>query len=276
MDARNLEVHVFRTSFVTILAALICGGIAAETIELDRCIGGKCHRNGRYDAVQITADYFIVYINADRCPGRSTHCSTSYDSFTAPDGTALETGGYVLGERTRGTIKVYVPRQYKGLYVGGINGSKRDDLLALTDFEDYSQARNVVSKQPDVETSIDMLFDMVSEAFATQDADRAAAAYAKDASYMGDGDTVRGRAAIRETFAEVFDAAREQGEELAMAFDRGERVVEGRLAYETGYFTLTRRGQQGERISRGKYVVVMRFTEGQGWSYQVDAFSLIP
>ncbi len=267
---------MFRTSFVTVAAALLCGGLVAETIELDRCIAGKCHRNGRYDSVQITDEYFIVYIDTDRCPGHDTHCPTSYESFTAPDGTALETGGYVLGERVRGTIKVYVPRQYKGLYIGGINGTKRDDLLALTDFEDYTQARNVVPKQPAVETSIDALFETVSEAFATKNAERAAAAYAEDASYLGDGDTIRGRAAIRDVFAEVFDAARERGEDLTLTFDHGERVIEGRLAYETGHFTLTRRGPKGERVSRGKHVVVMRFEEGRGWSFQVDATSTVP
>ena len=71
-------------------------------------------------------------------------------------------------------------------------------------------------------------------------------------------------------------AARDRGEELTLTFDRGERVIEGRLAYETGYFTLTRRGPQGERVSRGKHVVVMRFREGRGWSFQVDATSPVP
>ncbi len=267
---------MFKTPFATIVVALTCSGSAAETIELDRCIAGKCHRNGRYDAVQITDTHFIVYIDADRCPGHDTHCPTSYDAFTTPDGTHVDTGDYVLGKKTRDTIKVYVPRQYKGLYVKGINGSTRDDLLPLTDFEDFSRARNVVTRRPAVETSIDALFDMVSKAFETKDAERAAAAYAEDATYMGEGDTIRGRTAIREVFAGVFDRARDQGQLLTMTFERGERWVEGRLAYETGYFTLTRRGPEGERVSRGKFVVVARFTEGLGWRFQVESYSLVP
>ena len=263
---------------LAVLAFMLAGtGLVAETIELDRCIGGKCHKNGRYDSVQINPQHFIVYIDADRCPGHDTHCPTSYASFTAPDGTVVDTGDYRLGERTRATIKVYVPRQYKGLYVRGINDTKRDDFLALTDFEDFSRARDVVSKQPDVETSFDALFEMLAEAYEQKDADRAASAYGEDAAYLGPrGDTVRGRAAIREEFARLFEQANEQGDELILTFEHVERQIEGRLAYETGYYTLTRRGPEGERSSRGKFVVVARFTKGKGWSFQVDSYSPAP
>ncbi len=266
-----------RTALAALVFLLACTGLAAETIELDRCIGGKCHRNGRYDSVQITEQQFIVYIDANRCPGHNAHCPTSYASFTAPDGTALDTGEYRPGERERGTIKVYVPRQYKGLYVKGINGSERDDFLPLTDFEDFSRAREVASKQPEVETSIDALFVMLAEAYERKDADRAASAYGENASYMGPrGDTVHGRAAIREAFAGLFERANEQGDELTLTFEHVERIVEGRLAYETGYYTLTRRGPEGERSSRGKFVIVARFTKGKGWSFQVDSYSPAP
>lgn len=268
---------MFRNSLFALVLAFACTALAAETIELDRCIGGKCHRYGRWDSVQITEQHFIVYIDTDRCPGHDAHCPTSYASFTAPDGTVLDSGDYRPGERTRGTIKIYVPRQYKGLYVKGINGGKRDDFLALTDFEDFSRARDVASKQPEVETSIDALFEMLAEAHAQKDADRAASAYVEDAAYMGPrGDTVRGRTAIREAFAGLFQRAKEQGEALTLTFEHGDRVVEGRLAYETGYSTLTRRGAEGESSSRGKFVVVIRFTKGRGWGFQVDSFSPAP
>ncbi|TDI46155.1 MAG: DUF4440 domain-containing protein [Acidobacteria bacterium] len=266
-----------RTALAVLVFMLPCTGLAAETFELDRCIGGKCHRNGRYDSVQITEQHFIVYIDANRCPGHDAYCPTSYASFTAPDGTALNTGDYRLGDRTRGTIKVYVPRQYKGLYVKGINGSRRDDFLSLTDFEDFMRARDVAVRKPEIETSIDALFTLLAEAYALKDADRAASAYGENASYMGPrGDTVHGRAAIREVFAGLFEQANEQGDELTLMFEHVERVVEGRLAYETGYYTLTRRGPEGERISRGKFVVVARFTKGKGWSFQVDSYSPAP
>ncbi len=266
-----------KTALAVLVFMLACTELAAKTIELDRCIGGKCHRNGRYDSVQITEQHFIVYIDADRCPGRDTHCATSYASFTAPDGTALDTGDYRLGERTRGTIKVYVPRQYKGLYTKGINGSKRDDFLALTDFEDLTRARDVATKQSEVETSIDTLFVMLAEAYERKDADRAASAYGENAAYMGPrGDTVHGRAAIRQVFAGLFERANEQGDELTLTFEHVERVIEGRLAYETGYYTLTRRGPDGERSSRGKFVIVARFTKGKGWRFQVDSYSPAP
>ena len=263
-----------RTPLAVAVMLLVGTGLTAETIELDRCVGGKCHRNGRYDSVQINAQNFIVYIDADRCPGHDTHCPTSYDSFTAPDGTVLDTGDYRPGERTRGTIRVYVPRQYKGLYVRGINGTKRDDFLALTDFEDFSRARDVVSKKPDAEISFDALFEMLAEAYEQKDADRAAAVYGEDAAYMGPrGDTIRGRHAIRASFEELFERAKERGDELTLSFEHVERAVEGRLAYETGYYTLTRRGPEGERSSVGKFVVVARFTKGKGWSFQVDSYS---
>ena len=62
---------LFRTSPAVLAFLLICTGLAAETIEIDRCIGGKCHRNGRWDSVQITEQNFIVYIDANRCPANS-------------------------------------------------------------------------------------------------------------------------------------------------------------------------------------------------------------
>ena len=95
---------LFKTP-LAVLAFMLAGiGLVAETIELDRCIGRKCHRNGRYDSVQITEQHFIVYIDADRCPGHDNHCPTSYASFTAPDGTVVDSGDYRPGERTRATI----------------------------------------------------------------------------------------------------------------------------------------------------------------------------
>jgi ketosteroid isomerase-like protein len=101
--------------------------------------------------------------------------------------------------------------------------------------------------------------------------------YGEDAAYLGPrGDTVRGRAAIREEFAGLFERANEQGDELTLTFEHVERAIEGRLAYETGYYTLTRRGPEGERSSRGKFVVVARFTKGKGWSFQVDSYSPAP
>ncbi len=267
---------------------LSCAGVAAETIEIDRCIARKCHRNGRYDSVQIAEKHFIIYIDANRCPGHDTYCPTSYAAFTAPDGTELDSGDYVPGERTRGTIKVYVPREYKGLYVKGINDSKRDDFLSLTDFEDFSDAREFTAVKkteaarvssvaaPKVETSIDALFSTLAQAYELKDAERAASAYSDDAAYLGHGDTIRGRAAIRGMFADLFEGAEERNEALVLTFEHGERVVEGRLAYQTGYYTLKRKGPDGERASREKFVVVARFTKGIGWRFQVDSYSSAP
>jgi uncharacterized protein (TIGR02246 family) len=170
-----------------------------------------------------------------------------------------------------------VPRQYKGLYVKGINGNKRDDFLWLADFEDFTPARDVATRKPEVEISIGALFATLAEAYERKDADRAASVYGENASYMGPrGDTIHGRAAIREAFAGLFERANEQGDELTLTFEHVERIVEGRLAYETGYYTLTRRGPEGERSSRGKFVVVARFTKGKGWSFQVDSYSPAP
>jgi uncharacterized protein (TIGR02246 family) len=258
-------------------AMLMTAGLFAETIELDRCIGGKCHRNGRYDSIQITEQFFVVYIDADRCPGQDVHCATSYGEFLAPDGTPLDSGDYRPGRKTRGTIKVYVPRQYKGLYIKAIDGSGRDDFLPLTGFEDFSRVRDKETQRPDVEASIDTLFDVLAEAYKTTDADRAASVYSENAAYMGPrGDPIRGRTGIREAFAVLFEAARADGEFLILTFEHEERIVEGRLAYETGYYTLTRRGPGGERSSRGKFVFVARFVEGTGWRFQVDSHSPAP
>ena len=248
-----------------------------ETIEVDRCIAGKCHRNGRYREVLITPERFIVYIDANRCPGQDTYCPTSYAGFSAPDGTELDSGKYIPGEKTRDTIKVYVPRQYKGLYVKGINGSSRDDFLALTDFEDFSQARAVEAARPEVETSLDALFERLTEAHVDLDAMAAASAYAADASYMPqEGPAHRGREAIETMFAALFDESRERGETLRITFEHGARVIEGRVAYETGTYTLTVSGADGARSDRRKYVVVARYTKGLGWRFAVDAYSPAP
>lgn len=124
-------------------------------------------------------------------------------------------------------------------------------------------------------TDLDDVYEAFARGYAELDADLVAGLYTKDAVYLPPSSEIRrGRAQIRDGFARMFDRARARGERLAIEFDRSDRRISGDLAFEVGIFTLTRRSSgKPDRISRGKFTVVLFRGADGAWRFHVDAYS---
>ena len=74
----------------------------------------------------------------------------------------------------------------------------------------------------------------------------------------------------------MFGRAKERGERLEIRFEMLERRLASELGYEVGSYTLTRSGEDGPRVSRGKFSVVYLRAPDQGWRIHVDSSSDLP
>ena len=117
---------------LALTVAMPGGATESESIRVDICLGGKC-KNGRLHSVTVTPELFIVHINPDRC-NRRYHCPTSYESFTVEGGVPVRVRGYELGTKSTDRFTVSVPRQYKALFIHGIN---RSESFATVDLRPY-------------------------------------------------------------------------------------------------------------------------------------------
>lgn len=134
------------------------------------------------------------------------------------------------------------------------------------------------SSLPDREADIrdiGAIYERFSQAYERLDPDRAASLYTEDALYLPPGgDVRRGRSAIHKTFERFFKWAADGGFNLEITFQNVDRDIEGDLAYDVGYYTLTRRS--GEEIvsqDRGKFTVIMKRQPDDSWKFHVDAYN---
>ncbi len=278
---------------------------AGERLELDRCIGGKCRKNGRYLWVSTTADELIVYIDPHRCREFDYHCPTSYGRFAAEGGAEAIVEDYQPGSKTVDVFKVRIPRDRPVLYVYEINGSSRRDTLDLRPYlEDAGEApappaaaapptpepepappprapaaapaaaAAAAPPAPRAVQSIDDLYRSFAQAYDRLDTNLVAGLYTEDALYLGpSGEILRGRAAIAGLFDRMFRDAERSGASLSIRFESVDRSIEGPLAYDVGYYTLERSRGAERTVDRGKFTVVCKRVRGDGWRFHVDSTS---
>jgi hypothetical protein len=124
---------------------------AEETFRVKKCLGGSC-KNGRVHTVTVTGEYFIVTIDPRSCTVSHLHCPNLYGSFTVEGDEPVRVEGYEPGTRTEKMFTVYVPRQYKRLFVDGINKRKKFATIELHPYEKYvgegAAAAAVVTTRP--------------------------------------------------------------------------------------------------------------------------------
>ena len=72
---------------------------------------------------------------------RSCTRGSSYDDFTVGDLIPVRVEGYTRTEKTKIPFWVHIPRQYKKLYIRGVNSFGKNTSLDLTQFDDYVKAR---------------------------------------------------------------------------------------------------------------------------------------
>jgi uncharacterized protein (TIGR02246 family) len=246
-------------------------------VPVDECIDRKC-KAGRILSVTVTPDRYTVHVDPYACfkiPGK--YCPSSYEGFVAEDGTPFKVRGYELGKKTQTRFTVYVPRQYDVLIIRGINGSDRDEVFDLRPFEKYVPSSVTASTEPPGPVAkvgtIDDVFRAFSGALERLDAGAIAELYTDDALYLPpDGDVVRGREEIRGIFDRFFSKVSETGDGLQISFVHAKREIDDSLAYDVGYFTLTRTAGDETSVGRQKLTAVLR-RDDDGWRFQVYAYS---
>lgn len=124
----------------------------------------------------------------------------------------------------------------------------------------------------------DAIYARFSRAYEQLDPDQVADLYTEDALYLRPrGDIERGRDVIRAGFASMFERTRTAGDTLRISFERIDRHISGDLAFEVGYYTLVRTSATGdEKVSRGKFTVVLRRASDGTWRFAVDGYSPAP
>ena len=125
---------------------------------------------------------------------------------------------------------------------------------------------------------VDEPYQRFSAAYATLDADQVVQIYTEDALMLPPGgEILRGRAAIRERYADGFDSDRERGVSRRITFELVDRIVTGDVRNDYGYYTIIGRGPEGnEHRSRGKFAKVWVRRRDGVWRIRSDSYSSAP
>lgn len=149
-------------------------------------------------------------------------------------------------------------------------------LLATGIFPDSLQAQSPAN----VPAGVDAVYERMSLSYELRDADAVADLYAENALYIlpdADRDVVEGRDAIRDIFADFFEAVALQQQELSIAFRFLRQDHHGDVAYDVGYYrvSVSRKGKEMS-ASTGKFSTVLRRMDDDRWRFVVDAYSPAP
>ena len=124
-------------------------------------------------------------------------------------------------------------------------------------------------------SGIDSIYKDFSEAYRTLKPELVSSLYTKDAAYLVPGnDIMTGRENILANFSGFFKSIRESGRSMTISFHINQRMVDKKLGYDVGIYTLRyyKDGKmQGE--SKGKFVVVSVKGKDKKWRFQVDGYS---
>lgn len=125
---------------------------------------------------------------------------------------------------------------------------------------------------------IDEPYQRFATAYASLDANRVADVYTDDALMLPPGGQIlKGRAAIREQYADAFEEDRERGHTRQIAFELVDRIVSGDVRNDYGYYTITTRSRSGhEGEHRGKFAKVWQRGRDGVWRIRSDSYSSAP
>lgn len=125
---------------------------------------------------------------------------------------------------------------------------------------------------------VDEPYQRFAAAYATLDADRVAAIYTEDALMLPPGgDILKGRAAIREQYADGFDEDRKRRHTRRITFELVDRIVSGDVRNDYGYYTIIGRSPSGhESEHRGKFAKVWQRGRDGVWRIRSHSYSSVP
>jgi len=104
-----------------------------KTLNINKSIDNYV-QGGKYGKIIITPEYFKLEINP-------YVYGSSYDEFTVGNLIPVRVEGYSLSTKTSKSFWVHIPRQYKKLYITGVNSFGTNTSLDLTPFDKYLEAR---------------------------------------------------------------------------------------------------------------------------------------
>ena len=121
-------------------------------------------------------------------------------------------------------------------------------------------------------------YQRFAAAYASLDAERVSRWYTEDAFYLPPaGDMRRGRAAIRDRYAESFNSDRERRHTRRITFELVDRMTVGDLRNDVGYYTIVTADSAGhEERFRGKFLKVWRREADGVWRIREDSYSPAP
>ena len=149
-------------------------------------------------------------------------------------------------------------------------------IVALSFLNSYAQNQELtLGKGVSPHKGIDAVYAQFSEAYRTLDTGKVSALYTEDASYLPpNNDILQGREAIRPTFQGFFDWIKKEGRTMTISFQIVQRMVDSKLAYDVGIYTI-RQYKDGKEVNKGggKFVVVAVQGKDGKWLFQVDGYS---
>jgi uncharacterized protein (TIGR02246 family) len=148
-------------------------------------------------------------------------------------------------------------------------------ILAFSALSSYAQNQELTLEKGVVShKELDSVYAQFSEAYKTLDVTKVASLYTENASYLPPNNNIlHGREEIRPTFQSFFDWVKKEGRTMTISFQIVQRLVDTRLAYDVGIYTI-RQYKDGKEVSKGngKFVVVAVRDNGK-WRFQVDGYS---
>jgi uncharacterized protein (TIGR02246 family) len=133
----------------------------------------------------------------------------------------------------------------------------------------------VLEKGVKAHKEIDEVYRQFSESYRTLDAEKVISLYTETAAYLQPNDELlQGRDKVRGVFAPFFDSVKKEGRQMTISFQIFQRMVDKKLAYDVGIYTL-RSFKDGKEINtgKGKFIVVAVKEKDGKWRFQVDGYN---
>lgn len=149
-------------------------------------------------------------------------------------------------------------------------------ILALSSLNLFAQDSDLVLEKGVIpHKGIDAVYAEFSESYKSLDTTKVTGLYTENASYLPpDSNILTGREAIRPSFQSFFDWIKKESRTMTISFRIVQRMVDEKLAYDVGIFTI-RQYKDGKEVSSGSgkfFVAAIREKDGK-WRFQVDGYS---
>jgi uncharacterized protein (TIGR02246 family) len=149
-------------------------------------------------------------------------------------------------------------------------------IIAISSLSSFAQNPELtLEKGVSPHKGIDPVYAQFSEAYRTLDTAKVSSLYTENAAYLPpNSDILVGREQIRPSFQSFFDWIKKEGRTMTISFQIVQRMVDTKLAYDVGIYTI-RQYKDGKEVNKGsgKFVVVAILGKDGKWQFQVDGYN---